>query len=219
MKTDQERQIIAKIADEYRARGYAVTIDPSGADLPRFLMDYRPDLIARGPGENVVLTVKIGTELAQGERLRPIAERVEREPGWRFSLVVVREGEAADLSAEFARPLGIDAIRDRIARAQELTARAQNDAAYLLLSTSLEALMRLISARARLPLNSVPTSTLFRELYSAGEIDRSQYERAMKVLSLRNALVHGLSSSIDAEETRELGSLTRELLGDLSTAA
>jgi hypothetical protein len=219
MNTSHKRLAVARIADEYRARGYSVVIEPAGAELPGFLEGYRPDLIARSPSDSVVLAVRIGSELAQGERLRPIAERVEREPGWRLSLVVVRDGESPTLDAEFAPPLSIDKIRDRFARAQELAARSQDDAAFLLLWTSLEALLRRITDRAHFPLHSVPTSTLIRELQAAGELDRSQYDRAMRALTVRNALVHGLSSNIGAEHVRELAGLTRELLGDISSAA
>jgi len=219
MNADQKRETVSRIADEYRSRGYSVVIEPAGADLPEFLAGFRPDLLARGASDNVVLVVKIGTEFAHGERLRPIAERVEKEPGWRLSAVIVRNGEPPELEAEFAEPLGIDEIRDRIDRARSLAGRSENDAAFLLLCTSLEALLRRITDRAHFPLRSIPTSTLIGELQTAGEIDQSQYDRSMRALSLRNPLLHGLSSTIGATDVRELAGLTNELLGDLSTAA
>ena len=54
-------EIIAKVAEDYRRRGYEVDVEPDGPSVPEFLGDFRPDLIARSPTEAVVVEVKIGT--------------------------------------------------------------------------------------------------------------------------------------------------------------
>jgi hypothetical protein len=71
-----ESQVIAKVADEYRRRGYDVAVKPSGADLPDFLGDFKPDLIARNGTESVVVEVKVGTRTSVAERLWDVAEKV-----------------------------------------------------------------------------------------------------------------------------------------------
>jgi hypothetical protein len=52
----------------------------------------------------------------------------------------------------------------------------------------------------------LPTSTLIRELYSAGEIDRLQFESLMRFLPVRNELAHGFRSkeALDMEHLRLL---------------
>ncbi len=74
-----------------------------------------------------------------------------------------------------------------------------------------------VSDRAQLPLASLPPSTLIRELYSAGEINRAQFESLMRLLPIRNQVVHGLRSQdqIDAEPLRQL---VNALLADATAA-
>ena len=85
--TAVEAQIVARVADDYRRRGYEVHIEPASNAIPEFLRGFHPDLIARKPGDSVVVEVKVGTRTSAAEQLREIAERVNQEPGWRFSLV------------------------------------------------------------------------------------------------------------------------------------
>jgi hypothetical protein len=73
-----EQSALARVAADYRRRGYEVRIEPRGADVPPFLEDFMPDMIAIGPSESVVVEVKTGTRTSVVERLRDIAERVNR---------------------------------------------------------------------------------------------------------------------------------------------
>jgi hypothetical protein len=90
----------------------------------------------------------------------------------------------------------------------------QDEASFLLLWSALEGALRLAAERAQLPLASLPPSTLIRELYSAGEISREQFEALLGLLPVRNQLVHGFSSrpAIDVERLREI---VTSLLADL----
>ena len=54
----RERRKIREVAREYRRAGYEVLVEPSGPQVPAFLGDYRPDLIAVGDRESVVIEVK-----------------------------------------------------------------------------------------------------------------------------------------------------------------
>jgi hypothetical protein len=54
----REAQVIAKVAEDYRRRGYDVDVVPQGPRLPEFLGGFQPDLIARSPSESVVVEVK-----------------------------------------------------------------------------------------------------------------------------------------------------------------
>jgi hypothetical protein len=93
-----ESQVIAKVADDYRRRGYDVEIEPSDPRIPELLGSFQPDLIARSTGESVVMEVQVGTRTSVAERLRGIAERVNREPGWRFSLVFLNPDQPDEVS-------------------------------------------------------------------------------------------------------------------------
>ncbi len=199
-----ESEVIAKVAQDYRRRGYDVEVEPRGPELPEFLGGFQPDLIARSPAESVVVEVKVGTRTSVIERLREVAERVNRQPGWRFSLVFVSPDQPDQVSE--AQPAPLSLLEERARNAEALLQEGQSEAAFLLLFSALEGILRFLGHRAHLPLESLPPSTLIRELYSEGEITREQFESLMRLLPIRNRLVHGFGSQehLDVEELRLL---------------
>src|SRR6266496_2445884 len=82
-----ERTEIERIAREYQDQGYEVIVDPSAADLPDFVSEYRPDLIARSGKDCLVIEVNRPRNDARRQRIQAIAERVQSQPGWRFVLI------------------------------------------------------------------------------------------------------------------------------------
>lgn len=216
MTPSLEAQAIARVASRYRDSGYDVQVEPAGADLPPFLLGFRPDLIARRPGDNVVVEVKIGTRTSVAERLREVAERVNKEPGWRFSVVFADPDRPDQLVDAETTPLAV--LEQRSNDAHQLIESGQKEAAFLLLWSALEGLLRLLSERAQLPLKSLPPSTLIRELYSAGELSRDQFDQLMRQLPLRNQLVHGLGSH-EGIESGVLEAIVNSLISDLRDAA
>jgi len=207
-----EAQVIAKVAQDYRQRGYEVDVEPRGARVPAFLGGFRPDLIARRPGDNVIVEVKIGTRTSVADRLREVAERVTHEPGWRFS-VVFADPDRPDQFTE-AQPAPLALVEQRVQNAHRLLDAGEGEAAFLLLWSSVEGILRILGERAQLPLASLPPSALIRELYSAGEISRDQFEILMRLLPLRNELVHGFGSP-GGDEATQLAALVNSLLADV----
>jgi uncharacterized protein YutE (UPF0331/DUF86 family) len=214
LERETYRQQLQEIAAEYKARGYDVLVEPGLEKLPAFLAGFRPDLIARGPNESVVIEVKVGTETAVSERFRELAETIQRQPGWRFSLVVIdpRSDEVIPLTQQL---LDRKDIVDRLGRANELLQTGAIDAAFLLLWVSVEALLRHLATREGLPLARVPSSSLIKELFSLGILSRSEHDVAQRALDVRNALVHGFHASRLEETAGELARLAQQLLSEL----
>ena len=208
------RQKLQEIAAEYEARGYEVLVEPRPEQLPEFLAGFRPDLVARGPNESVVVEVKVGTQTAASERFRELAETIQRQPGWRFSLVVIdpRSDEVAPPTQQL---LDRQEIVDRLGRANELLKTGATDAAFLLMWVSVEALLRHIATREGLPLERVPSSSLMKELFSLGILSRSELEVAQRAFSVRNALVHGFATTRLDETSRELAQFAQKFLLEL----
>jgi len=206
--------VIAKVAEDYRRRGYDVDVEPSGPSLPEFLGEFRPDLIARGPGETVVVGIKVGTRTSVAERLRDVVEQINRQPGWRFSLVFVNPEHPDQLTE--AQPAPLSLLQERAKNADALLQADQKEAAFLLLWSVVEGTLRLLAERADLPLSSLPPSALIRDLYSAGEIRAEHFESLMRLLPIRNQLVHGRESQeiMDVEGLRRLG---QELLAEAAS--
>jgi REase_AHJR-like protein len=208
------RQKLQEIAAEYEARGYEVLVEPRPEQLPEFLAGFRPDLVARGPNESVVVEVKVGTQTAASERFRELAETIQRQPGWRFSLVVI--DPRSDEVAPPTQPLlARQEIVDRLGRANELLKTGATDAAFLLMWVAVEALLRHIATREGLPLERVPSSSLMKELFSLGILSRSALEVAQRAFSVRNALVHGFATTRLDETSRELAQFAQKLLLEL----
>lgn len=197
--------VIAKVAEDYRRRGYDVEVEPSGPSLPEFLGEYRPDLIARGCGETVVVGVKVGTRMSVAERLRDVVEQINRRPGWRFSLVFVNPEHPDQLTE--AKPAPLSLLQERAKSADALFQADQKEAAFLLLWSAVEGTLRLLAERADLPLSSLPPSALIRDMYSAGEISAQHFDLLMELLPIRNQLVHGLETqeNMDVDRLRLLG--------------
>ena len=204
-------QALAKVADDYRRRGYDVDVAPTDPSLPSFLEGFRPDLIARSPNDSVVVEVKVDTYTSVADHLREVVERVNRQPGWRFSLVFV-DSDGPDQNSD-PQPAPLSLSQERVRNAEAILQMGQPEAASLLLFSALEGILRVLGYRAQLPIESLPPSALIRELYSAGEIDRGQYETLMRFLPARNRLVHGLRSQ-DSLDVEKLRSLVQALLAD-----
>jgi hypothetical protein len=189
---------------------------PSGSDLPEFLAGYQPDIIARGPNESVVVEVKVGTQTSVAERFREIAERVNRQPGWRFSLAYISPSAPDQLTE--GEPAPLPDLQKRARDADSLLQAGQPEAAFLLFWSSLEGTLRVLGRRAQLPLENLPSSALIRELYSTGEISRDHFDTLMRLLPIRNRLVHGLVGSTENVNVEPLRGLVNTLLEDARSA-
>lgn len=209
-----EAQKLQEVAAEYKAQGYKVVVEPSPAKLPEFLEGFRPDLIARGPNESVVVEVKMGTQTAASERFRELVQAVQDQPGWRFSLVII--DPRADEVASATQPLlDLKEIRERLERADTLLKTGLPEAAFLLTWVSVEALLRQTAIREGLPLERVPSSALVKELFSLGILSQVELDIAQDALPIRNALVHGFVTPQLDETTRALARFARHLLLEL----
>lgn len=188
--TGLEQKKVHEIAAEYRAQGYDVFVTPGPESLPGFLADFRPDLVVRKAGESIVVEVKVGTETAASERFLELAETIRHQPGWKFSLVIV-DPKSDEVAPATQQLISTDEIRKRLDKAGELLGSGSADAAFLLIWSSIEALLRHIAEQEALPLDRAPTSSLIKELYSQGVLSRSEFNLVQRAFTVRNALAHG----------------------------
>ena len=211
---DAYERKLQELAADYRGRGYDVRIEPGPEDVPAFLTGVRPDLIARSPHDSVVVEVKVGTTTAASERFRELADKIRQQPGWRFSLVVI--DPRSDEVAPSAQPLlNRDAIATRLETANELRRAGSKDAVFLLMWTSIEALLRQITAREGLPLERMPSSALLKELFSLGLLSRDDFDVAQRAFAVRSALVHGFEATGLDQMTEAVARLAQHLLAEL----
>ena len=187
--TNTEYFLVRKTAEEYRNRGYEVSLE---ATLD-FLPDFRADLIVRKDGETKVIEVKSRSSLAANPKIRELAEIVESKPGWSFELLLVAEPEKLE-SPEGERPLERGHILQRIEEAEHLLAAGHSDAAFLLAWTACEAAIRmLITEHGGLGNGITTTNHLVNQATYLGILSRKEYRHLTQVQKYRNAVAHGYS--------------------------
>ena len=199
------------VAREYEGRGYRVIKRPSKASLPDFLAAFRPDLIAYGPEENVVVEVETKATLPRANDLIALSDAVNAKPGWRLELIVTNDrSTTVDGSTE---ELGDHEIRDRVERVRKLLELDQEDAAALLAWSAAEAALRIICRREGIRVDGNQPASMTEQLYSLGVLSRADYELLREAFKLRNVIVHGYRSPAgQGRFIGELASKVEELL-------
>lgn len=211
-----ERSEIERVAHEYAEQGYDVTVEPGVTELPDFMREYRPDLIARGSKDCLIIEVKQPGNDTEWNRIRAIAERVQSQPGWRFVLVSTERPDERLTDKPVHGPEGKD-VRRLSEEARTLVNRGHREAALLLAWAAVEGGMRLAASREGIEIKRSDTWSLMRELVSAGLLERQRYSQLIDVFRFRSALAHGFQPRIpeDVPEAVDLAiRITDELLAD-----
>jgi Holliday junction resolvase len=90
-----EVEALNELRKNFEAEGYSFILNPTTETLPDFLHDNRPDAIAIGPNEKVVVEVKSRRTRASAILLELMAQKVSSQPGWR--LLIVYTGESSEV--------------------------------------------------------------------------------------------------------------------------
>ena len=214
-----ERERLLKLAEDYRNKGYEVSFHPNPEDLPDFLRNYRPDMIARRGDEAVIIEVKSRFSLnsSSTQYLRNLTQAVEQHPGWRFELVMTNS-EDVTYSSKAERSLQQPEIETRLQVARHLATQHLESA--ILYSWSLvEATLRLVAEDEGLSLQRFDPLYLVKQLVIEGIVSRSEYQLLMDALSLRNAIAHGFKATqLTQESVYELIDIAEQLLKALHTS-
>ncbi len=205
--------IESRVAEKYRQQGFEVIVEPEAKDLPFDLGTYQPDLVARkSEQEGYIIEIKRSAARIPVQRYQEIAEIVSEHAGWRF-LLITGEDTVAGIEEEFGGEFpGWKQLAQRKEEAGRLVSLGQLAGAFLLFWVLLEALMRKRAEEASLPLQRLPTPSLIKHLYSQGELSMEQFDRALTLQGLRNALVHGIEIPDIGEPLDQLQALVSELL-------
>src|SRR5688572_7547567 len=82
---------VQQVATDYARKGYTVIVGPTKKELPPFVKNYQPDIIARSERDNVVIEVKTRSRFRTIEAISEVAEVINKQKTWRFELIVVGE--------------------------------------------------------------------------------------------------------------------------------
>jgi uncharacterized protein YutE (UPF0331/DUF86 family) len=191
-----ERERLLQLAEEYRDQGYEVLFHPTPEDLPGFLKNYRPDMVARREDEAVIVEVKSRTSLRSPstQYLRNLAEAVAQHSGWRFELVMTNPEDAIDDLPSAESSLQEPEIKSRLQVVKELSTQ-HPELALLYCWSLVEATLRLAAEHEGLTLQRFDFRYLVKQLATEGVISRSEYQLLMNTLLIRNSIAHGFKTT------------------------
>jgi len=208
----REKQRARAIAEEYRSQGYTVIEEPSPEQLPDFLSNFHPDLLARKDNEATIIEVKSRSSLAKDSQVRELARLLHPKPNWNFELIIV-EDDTPFGSLEETQPFKQEDILQGIETAEKLLASGFNEAALMSAWSTSEATVRLLIEGEDLALDRFDPPYILMQAATNGVISREDYNFLTKVLKRRNALAHGFKTvDFDPAHVRELISTTKRLL-------
>ncbi|HXQ67999.1 MAG TPA: hypothetical protein VN980_15620 [Alphaproteobacteria bacterium] len=204
-----EREAITKAADDLARQGYEVVREPGRSELPDFLRNFRPDLIAHRGNEHLVVEVKSKWFDKEPRQWRALAEEVRRHPGWQLRLVL--SGPRDD---EIPPPPSLDEIDAKLSSSRKLYESGEAGAALLLLWSLLEAASyHRLSELGAAPDRPKTPIALLKDLVSFGLLEQKEYDRLRPVISVRNAIAHGRATMlVDRDIFDALVDLVRRLI-------
>lgn len=222
-KESPSREVLDRIASDYRRQGYEVFVEPRGADLPDFLSDATPDLIARRHDKNLVVEVKRFTRDVDQVQLKTIAQRIAKEPGWQF--VLMAPGAADENGPSDVTTIDEAGVRELLREANAVSQLDVPAAALLCAWAAAEAAARLLITRSGIRVPRSDTATLMRSLVSEGMVTDDDFRLLNDAYSLRSSIAHGRSpvrnerANHVKQTTRALIAFASRMLTELPTAA
>jgi len=182
----KEENGLHDIVEQYKQRGYKVSVSPPVKQLPKFLSKFRPDIVAEGPDESVVIEVKSSGRARGADYWKALSKVIQQHPGWRLELVV-------NASSKRKMPVTIkqELIRERLEEGQRLAEQGMLAASLLITWSAVEAAMRLASQVHDIDFPDLRPVTVISRLYTEGVLEREEYDFLLDCMRIRNLVAHG----------------------------
>jgi hypothetical protein len=161
----------------------------------------------------VVVKVKARKKLQNEQTLAAMEAALRNRPGWRFELII--DGSESDLGPL----LGAPQIGTSLEEANELQQKGHVVAAFLLLWSATEGILRLLATRENVELGSLAPRYVTTRLYTLGLIGREQYRVLDEALQLRNQAAHGFQVSVTRQDFANVTTIARQLLNEVESKA
>jgi hypothetical protein len=205
VRTDEAR--LRDIAEEYKKLGYKVTVAPPAKQLPKFLSRFRPDLVAEGARESVVVEVQSTSRKRGSDYWTALSDALQKHPGWRLDLILNGSSE------RIPKTINERLVRKRLDEGRVLAEQGMLAASLLITWSAAEAAMRLASKRNEVDLPDQQTATVITRLYTDGVIERGEYDFLLESMRMRNTVAHGFEQRrISVGSLRRLQQISLRLL-------
>jgi uncharacterized protein YutE (UPF0331/DUF86 family) len=209
-----EHNKIRQIAKNYQENGYKVIIEPRGFDIPEFIENYQPDIIASNEKETVVIEIKMRSDFSTIDRLRDVADAINKKENWRFELIVtgIKQENKTD-NDKSNIDLDISEIEKSIKEVKIIVKQGLYSAAFILCWANLESLSRQLLLDDKKNLKNKTPLVLIKTLFAFGYLNRTEYESLKKLFMLRNQIVHGYKAiNLDLKSVERLIKITESLI-------
>jgi len=208
-----ERKIRELIRD-YSKKGYRVITEPNSNLIPRFLENFRPDIIALSNEDNVVIEIKSSGKNTDFKKLEELANIVNSMENWRFELVFTNPKNRINSNNQL---IIIDngKITERVATVKRLLNQNSIEPAFLIGWATLEASIRnkLKSINIKKEIINRPSLHIIKNLFSFGLINHSTLRKLENINNKRNKLIHGFESNISYANINEVLEVIELLTG------
>jgi hypothetical protein len=202
---------IKSLADKYISEGFQVLIEPKIEQLPFDLGNYQPDIIATKDNSGLIIEVRTSPNRISVERLKVVAEKVSKHPGWRFLLVTLEDVESKSLPGTSYELPSWQELIDRFEQAHRLMEN-HVEAAFIFMWSIFEGALRKRAVDLSIPVERFQTIGLIKQMYSLGELSIPQFDIIQNCFDVRNRLVHGYMGGLNLEVVHYFDNLVRELL-------
>lgn len=183
--------MISEVAANLENQGFTVTRQPRSSDLPRFLKDFQPDLVAVGKNRNIVVEVKRSSKPLPKRYYENLSSVLSNRPDWDFQLVV--ESTSPDLSRiDQTKPPTKNDIRKRLTEIERLVSEGETELAILFVSAVIEAILRR-TLRWQDPKFDASQigDVILKRAFAIGLLTKDDFEFFQSVAGLRNQVAHG----------------------------
>ncbi len=207
-------QKLEQAAKEFADNGYRVTLEPSSAELPFDLGNYKPNLIAIKDGEGVILEVKGNRHTRLSiDRYQEISETIASHQGWKFILVTLNDVNERIVPSEKKDLPSWNDLFSRFEKIDGLFRGGLLEPILLYLWSTIEAALRKRAITQKIPIERFPAINLVNNMYSSGEISIFEFELLKSVFEKRNRAAHGLVVSLEPREIETAINISREFVG------
>jgi hypothetical protein len=207
---------LTNIAEGYRSQGYQVIVRPEPKDLPDFAKTFEVEIVARRTDGSALVSAKKSPKELEGDpNIAKYAEITEKQPGWRFDLVVLGPNEETKMpDKRDAKEPSDEDLDHQFGLAQRFVDASLNHQALVLAWSVLEAAMRrrLQAEGEEAGWGSSPR-TMMNELLSAGAFSNSVFRDLEGLFQARSAIIHGFTlASIEPSAVNFILEVARKLL-------
>lgn len=215
-------QLLNHVANRYSSQGYQVVVHPEPKDLPDFAKTFKVEIVARwADGSALVSAKKSPKELESDPNVPKYAEATEKQPGWRFDVVVLGPDEETKMPDKGdAKEPSEEDFRHQFEIVHRLLDAKVNQQALVLAWSVLEAAMRqrLQAEDEEVGWGTSPR-TMLNELLSAGAFNTGVFRDLEGLFQARCAIVHGFTMPvIDASAVNFILDVARKLLEESKPA-